>query len=473
MIRRGWYLLLCFIFLLTACGTPAASQVEEPTNTRVIPTEVPTATPRPTRTPIPPTATMTVAPTRVRPSPTATLAPTMPPTPTVAKLGTKLTVFDESGSCQMGLPDGFTSAGEGTDTWVSTDRYVFIGLELIRSTPPIGIDDATVLGLNAVKQVVGGLEETKRTNGIGTRRITFSGTLGQAPGSGTYYIRQFGQDFCQVTVIAAQGTALQIDPIVETVIGNLTVRTYRPAPANYLALGDSYAFGTGASDPATKGYAGLFATTLRGTGPAITFANQGIPGATSADFLGDFPTTGADGKSRLATAVRALNAGGVAVVTLDIGGNEILGLLKPGQPCEEKKIESDACFQAMREALRVVTTPNLTPIVAALVEAAPAGAQIIVLTYPTPFSVGKSTTIEERTDAAMTELNILITNAVRANQPRAIERGVTLTLVDLAPVFADQGTKLTHIGATPPDIHPNDAGHSAIAEAIKKAYRPR
>lgn len=473
MIRRGWILLLCCVLLLTACGTPAASQVEEPTNTRVIPTEVPTATPRPTRTPIPPTMTATPAPTRVRQSPTATLAPSMPPTPTVAKLGTKQTVFDGSGSCQLGLPEGFTSAGEGTDTWVSSDRYVFIGLELIRSTPPIGIDEATTLGLNAVKQVVGGLEETGRTKSLDTRRITFSGSVGASRGWGTFYIRQFGQDYCQVTVISAQGTTLQTDVVVETVISNLTVRQYRPNPVNYLALGDSYALGTGASDPATKGYAGLFAASMRTNGRTANFTNQAVSGATSADFLGDFPTAGPAGKSPLANAVRILNEGGASVVTLDIGGNDILGLLKPGQPCEEKKIETDACFQAMREALREVTTPNLTPIVAALVEAAPAGAQIIVLTYPNPFSVGKLTTAEERTDAAMAELNILITNAVRVNQPKAVERGVTLTLVDLAPIFKGEADTLTNIVATPADIHPNDAGHAAIAEAIKKVYRPR
>ena len=76
----------------------------------------------------------------------------------------------------------------------------------------------------------------------------------------------------------------------------------------------------------------------------------------------------------------------------------------------------------MREALREMTTPNMTQIVAALVEAAPAGTQIIVLTYPNPFSIGKSTTTEERTDAAMKELNILISNAVRANQATAANR---------------------------------------------------
>jgi lysophospholipase L1-like esterase len=118
-----------------------------------------------------------------------------------------------------------------------------------------------------------------------------------------------------------------------------------------------------------------------------------------------------------------------------------------------------------------MTTPNLTQIITALVEAAPARTQIIVLTYPNPFSTGKSTTTEERTDAAMAELNILITNAVRVNETKATEHDVLLSLVNIAPLFDNQGAKLTHIGANPLDIHPNDAGHNTIAEAIKKVYK--
>ena len=52
-------------------------------------------------------------------------------------------------------------------------------------------------------------------------------------------------------------------------------------------------------------------------------------------------------------------------------------------------------------------------------------------------------------------------------------RDVVLTLVDIAPRFDNQGAKLTHIAEPTPDIHPNDAGYTAIVEALKKVYRPR
>jgi lysophospholipase L1-like esterase len=472
VIRRCTYLLLLLVFLLTACGTGASGDAGPTRTPRAIPTEVPTATPRPTQTPVPPTATRTAVPTRPKPSPTATLVPTMPPSPTVTKLEGKITVRESQGRCEMHLPGGYDADPGGVDTWVSADRLIFIGLESVEMREATSIDAALQRGTEHLRTVIGGYEETASTQTFDTRRVGFSGRLGQGSAWGTLYLRQFGLDYCQITIIAAEGTTILLDPILETMVSSLGVLLYNPAPIGYLALGDSFAVGTGASDPATKGYAGLFATYLRGEKQReIVYTNQGIAGATSADFLGDWPTAGREGTSPLANAVRALAAGNINVVTLDIGGNDILRLLKPGQPCEGEKIESDACFTAMRAALREMTTPNLTQIVAALVEAAPAGTQIIVLNYPNPFSIGKSSTTEERTDAAMTELNILISNAVSMNQPTATRRNVSLALVDVVPRFAKQGAKLTHIADGKPDIHPNDAGYAAIVEAIKKVYR--
>lgn len=62
---------------------------------------------------------------------------------------------------------------------------------------------------------------------------------------------------------------------------------------------------------------------------------------------------------------------------------------------------------------------------------------------------------------------------MRDNTARAATRGVTLTLVDLAPTFAGRGGTLIHIRDTPPDIHPTDAGHAAIADLLKEARTSR
>jgi hypothetical protein len=54
---------------------------------------------------------------------------------------------------------------------------------------------------------------------------------------------------------------------------------------------------------------------------------------------------------------------------------------------------------------------------------------------------------------------------------RATARGVTLTPVDLAPLFAGKGGTLTHILDPTPDIHPTDAGYAVIADVLLRAYR--
>src|SRR3989337_307224 len=68
-----------------------------------------------------------------------------------------------------------------------------------------------------------------------------------------------------------------------------------PAPAAaketpaYVAIGDSLAFGVGASDPASGGYVALTYATLRSSDRyrdrGLELVNMGVPGATSSDLL--------------------------------------------------------------------------------------------------------------------------------------------------------------------------------------------
>jgi lysophospholipase L1-like esterase len=94
-----------------------------------------------------------------------------------------------------------------------------------------------------------------------------------------------------------------------------------PAPAYYVALGDSLAFGFQPNGDFTHGYVQQLSATL----PKLTLVNLGCPGETSASLVagGKCPYPG--GKSQLATALAFLRAhpGRVRVITLDIGGNDI------------------------------------------------------------------------------------------------------------------------------------------------------
>ncbi len=252
----------------------------------------------------------------------------------------------------------------------------------------------------------------------------------------------------------------------------VTVAADDSTAIRYVALGDSYAYGVGASDRASHGYVGQFAAALtvsaRRTVTALDLAD---PGATSADLIGDYATRGSQGQSQLARAVQLLGAGSVNLVTLDIGGNDILRLLHAGNACADTAIVSDTCLAAVQDALRGNTLVNVPRILTTLVTAAKPGTRIIVLTYPNPYSVGTNSVIEQRTNAAVQGLNTIIMGGVTAAQSVATARGVTLTTVDIFPLFAGRAGTLTHILDTEPDIHPTDAGYRVIADAVASAYR--
>lgn len=240
----------------------------------------------------------------------------------------------------------------------------------------------------------------------------------------------------------------------------------------YMALGDSYTYGSGSSNATMQGYVKPFAaylsTTTRTTVGVLDLAD---PGATSGDLIGDYATRGNQGESQLARAVQVLATGGANLVTLDIGGNDILHLLEQGQPCAGREILTDVCFTAVQGALRGDSARNLPLILNALLAAAQPDTHILVLTYPNPYSVGINSIVEQRTDTAVQGLNTIITGAVVAAQLLATARGVTLTTVDLFPLFAGRGGTLTHFLDADSDIHPNDAGYQVIAGAIAAAYQ--
>jgi lysophospholipase L1-like esterase len=244
--------------------------------------------------------------------------------------------------------------------------------------------------------------------------------------------------------------------------------------AGYLALGDSYAAGVGATAPAT-GYAARVAAALEAQSRRrFDFVTLAEPGRTSAAFVGDFVARGrrGEGTSQLARAARTLTGRRVDLVTLQVGGNDVLGLLAPGQPCAGELIATDACLALAQRTLAQVTAPNLALIVDALVRAATPGTQLVVLTYPNPFALGNGGVLEQRTDLVLRELNAILARTVAQAQPAAAERRVTLTVVDLYPLFAGRVAVLTHILDSPPDIHPTDAGHAEIAQAVLRARRP-
>src|SRR3990172_8133666 len=96
----------------------------------------------------------------------------------------------------------------------------------------------------------------------------------------------------------------------------------------YIALGDSLAFGVGASDPPGKGYVGRTFDALRKSDPyrqsGLELLNLSVPGATSSDLL----VPGGQLESALKEiSLRQGDASSpgddVGIISMDIGGNDL------------------------------------------------------------------------------------------------------------------------------------------------------
>lgn len=213
--------------------------------------------------------------------------------------------------------------------------------------------------------------------------------------------------------------------------------------AEYIALGDSVAYGIGAPDPNNQGYAGLFyANYLKKVQPNLqVYRNLAVPGETSASFLSK-----AGGKSQLQKLkdeiVAAANAGlRISPVSLTIGGNDMLNVVG--------KSQSD------REAALSLFDTNFTRILAEI-RTQIGQADLLVTTYYNPFAYnGGNNGIDS-------EWLQRFDDVIRQ---RAGEKGAKL--VDFTAPVAGSEKNYTWIASN--DVHPTPAGHSVLAQAMWKA----
>ena len=234
------------------------------------------------------------------------------------------------------------------------------------------------------------------------------------------------------------------------------------APA-YVALGDSLAFGVGASNPSTTGYVALTHNALRGSqrfGPTgLELLNLGVAGARSADLVApggqlDLALDEIQGRQRDASPV----ANEVEVISVDVGGNDLLGLVAPGSPCLESA-SVEPCRAAFGEVLSGINA-NLTEIVTRLREAAPEAVIVVVDLY-NPYS-GTGDLREPIAEVGVGQVNGVI-GAVTADP------NLRITTASIFQLFTGRGTQWV----APDGIHPNDNGHRVIAEAVIAAIANR
>jgi lysophospholipase L1-like esterase len=251
------------------------------------------------------------------------------------------------------------------------------------------------------------------------------------------------------------------------------IRAAEPATL-YVALGDSLAWGDGASVPGETAYVPIMADYVAGTphGAAKDHTNLAVRGETTSSFIGG---------GQLAAALAAIGdpSTDTRVVTLSVGGNDLLDLLNdPTDPCVADP-SSQTCQFLVGAALFGVAQnyPVILGSLAAALAGDPGDERVLVLTLYNAFG-GTGSPFEAAVDVGLLGSDLRIDCAALATDPTAAglndivactSLALGATVVDSYPVIGDQALALTHIGDPGFNIHPNDAGYELIAKAHRLA----
>jgi len=230
----------------------------------------------------------------------------------------------------------------------------------------------------------------------------------------------------------------------------------------YLALGDSLAVGVGASSPSTTGYVarayGSLRTSERYRDGGLDLMNVSVAGATSADLV----AAGGQLDSAIAEITRRRDNGpagdDVEIISVDIGGNDLLSLVAPNSPCLESA-SVEPCRAAFGEVLSAIQA-NLGDTLLRLREAAP-DAIIVAVDLYNPYS-GTGDLREPIAEIGVGQANGVI-GAVTADPDLRVKTASVFQL------FSGRGLQWV----APDGIHPNDNGHAVIAEALLAAIDDR
>jgi lysophospholipase L1-like esterase len=238
----------------------------------------------------------------------------------------------------------------------------------------------------------------------------------------------------------------------------------------YVSLGDSLAWGDGASTPSETGYTAVLADYVAGIphGGAKAWTNLAVRGETTDSFL-----AGQVGPAFAAIADPTTDA---RVVTLSLGGNDIGALLNdPADACVQDP-SSATCQAQVVAALQGAAQryPVVLGSIAAALGADPDGATVYVMTVYNPFGglgapyedavAGVLLGSDMRIDCSATDPMAFGLNDIIACTAAAFG----MIVVDAYPVIGDQALTLTHIGEGTFDTHPTDEGHALLAKAHRQ-----
>ena len=227
----------------------------------------------------------------------------------------------------------------------------------------------------------------------------------------------------------------------------------------YIAIGDSLAFGVGAPEPRTGGYVSLVHSALqtsdRYRDRGLELLNFAVPGATAADLLlpgGQLDSALEAIRERNQDTPAATGGGGrVEIITVNIGGNDLLSLATPSSPCFDD-ISSGDCLDRFGAVLSSVQE-SLRDVLRRLRQGAP-DAGIYLLDLYNPYS-GTGDSREVVSDLAVQNLNGII-GAIAA------DRDLKVHLASIFQLFRGRGPQWIAADG----IHPNGDGHRVIGEVL-------
>lgn len=246
-------------------------------------------------------------------------------------------------------------------------------------------------------------------------------------------------------------------------------------PTIYLALGDSLAWGDGASVPAHTGYVPRLAGYFHGAshGGADTLVNLAVRGETTTSMMAP------GGQLTQALAVINDPATDVRMVTLSIGGNDLLNLINdPTDPCLAD-FTSPTCQGLIATSFGGVATrlPQILGALQAALAVDPGTEKVFVVLLYNPFG-GTGNPLEGPVGVGLRGTDGVVDCAANVDPAKiGLDDIVGCTamafgdiVVDLYPAFGDRALRLTHMSEGF-NVHPNDAGYALIARLHRVADR--
>jgi lysophospholipase L1-like esterase len=253
---------------------------------------------------------------------------------------------------------------------------------------------------------------------------------------------------CKVAVAAVAVTLV-------SVVGRLPASEAVESQKLYVAMGDSLTQGWGGS----QAYPGRFFSSVQQSGHADVLRNIGVDGATSSSILG----------SQRTSALQLIDDASTdtAVVTVDIGGNDVLGSSCSGFSASFSLSGCQPVLQTFAGNFASLLTSLNTSL-----ESDPGSERVLVMGIYNPAS-GRT---GQDTAATNFDLSLLGTDHKIDCAGSAEARGLNDMI---ACVGAQHGALLAD--AYPPfvgkgdtwfvdQVHPNDLGHQAIADVFSQAY---